>query len=104
MNATIESLDKKLDTLGGEMRTQTNALANIDRNTKAMAVVALQDQEARDRIYDRLADGLLKLARSIGVGVLVVMILALVATFKQELHANFGNNASIDIGSKEKPK
>lgn len=104
MNATIETLNTKLDNLGGEMRMQTNALANIDQNTKSMATVALQDQEARDRIYDRLADGLLKLARSIGLGTLIVLILALVATFKQEIHANFGDNHSIDLGSKEKPK
>jgi len=95
----LEILDKKLDTLGSEMRVQTISLSGIESNTKAMVQVALSDQEARDRIYDKLAEGLLKLTKCISWCVVIVLVLAVVATFKQEIHLNLSDHV-VDIGAK----
>lgn len=95
---TIPILSDKLDNLEDEMKKQTQTLWNIDANTKSIATVALADQDSRDRIYDRLAEGLLKMARVIGVGMILILVLSIVATFKQELHATFGSSA-IDMGA-----
>lgn len=103
---TLIVINDKLDSLGGEMKKQTLALSGIEMNTKSMATVALADQEARDRIYDRLAEGLLKLARVISCGLIVVLLLALVSIFKQEFHATLGDG-SVHMGKmleKEKPQ
>lgn len=55
--ATLEIINTKLDNLGGDMKIQTASLGAIEQHTKAIATVSMADQEARDRIYDRLADG-----------------------------------------------
>jgi len=95
--STLIILDQKLDSLGGEMKTQTQLLGKIEQSANTMATVALADQEARDRIYDRLADGLIKMARVIGAAVLLILVLTVLQTFKQELHSTFPGG-SIDMG------
>lgn len=91
--STLIILDQKLDNLGDEMRKQTHSLSGIELNTKQMATVALADQEARDRIYDRLADGLLKLARVISCGLFLFLLMAAASFFRQEMHANIGDSS-----------
>jgi len=97
--SNLETLDMKLDNLGSEMRVQTISLSGIENNTKAMVQVALSDQEARDRIYDKLAEGLLKLAKCMSWCVVIVLALAIIATFKQEIHLNLTDKV-VDIGAK----
>lgn len=95
---TLQTLDEKLATLGGEMKTQTQQLGNIALNTQTMAAVALSDQKARDEIYSRLADGLLKISRLVAGGFIVLLVLALIATFKQEVTGSFKGSA-LHIGT-----
>jgi hypothetical protein len=99
MATSVDTIDKKIDLLGDEMRSQTAALKGIQSNTEIQARVALQDQEARDRIYDRLAEGLLKLARVLGVGFLLIFILVSVAVLKTEMRFK-GIGAEFQTGGK----
>jgi hypothetical protein len=98
---TLLIINDKLDELGSEMKIQTSALENISINTKRMAAVSLADQVARDRIYDRLAEGLLKLARVISwvmtVGFFLVFVLVIAAVYKQDLNLEIGGN-KIEMG------
>lgn len=98
--STFEIINAKLDGLGGEMKAQTATLTNIESNTKTLAVVATQDQEARDRIYEKLADGILRLARVMGWGLLIIMVIVLAAFFKQEINAKYDSQgASFKMGN-----
>lgn len=101
--STLIVIDSKLNSLGDEMKKQTHALNGIELNTKSMATVALADQEARDRIYDRLAEGLLKLSRVMAVGLFLFLLICTASLFKQEFHANIGES-SLNVGAKEKPQ
>lgn len=86
---TFEILDQKLDHLGGEMRVQTHSLSRIEAHTKSMAELATADQQERSVLYNRLADAIVKACFVFGIGTLLILLLCVTSTFKQEIKAEF---------------
>lgn len=90
---TFEILDQKLDHLGGEMRSQTRSLGNIETHAKAIANIAAQDQKDRTQVYTKLTDALLKQSRNFSIGMLFLIALAITSIFKQEISAKWGDSS-----------
>ena len=105
---SMTNVEGKLDFLGIEMQRQTvmmqgmnTVLGEISNNTKSLSNSMEQDQAARETIYSRLTDGILKLARVLGVGMFLILSILCVALFKLNFVAEHGSS-SVKIGSESR--
>lgn len=105
-------MEEKLDYLINEMRQQTTLIQGVhstlkDLNSsnkeissysKSLAASAISDSKARSEVYSQLTNGILKLARVLGIGMFLILCLLCVALFKLNFVAEHAGS-TLKIGS-----